>query len=644
MGQLFKEQKAIIEPGIKEEVTIPESEIGPKVSQLRQWQKWFGLPLVSYGLGLMVAGAVLLWLALPSRLPALGLLGLVLAGSVARFYALRPVIARKWLRVALTFDNVALVLIMLLAFALRFAGLSQSLPYLDNPDEPTLVNAAIKMLQTGDLNPHFFRWPSLPFYLQFLVSLPTFFAGISNGTIKDLKQIPLENFILAGRAVSALFGTATVFITFLAGRVFYNKQVGWLAALILAILPMHTEHSHYSTPDAVVTFFSTLTLLFAALIFRTGEKRWYLWAGVAAGLTAGSKYNVAVVLATVVLAHLLADKTRRGKLVWLMLTFGLMAGVFLLTTPFALLDLPGFLNEIAFQVRHYTILGHGSASDAPSWQAYLYFFYTEAFLYQASAFVIAAILFALLRQRREDWLVLSFPAIGFLFFSSAKVYFSRNLLPLLPPLAILCAVLLLTLAGLSNKYQVTSIKDKSEGESIKSKRSNKYQVSSVKESAIRNSQLATPNSVPPTTDNRQLTTLLALALLVIFFVFSGWQAFKIDSYYVQPDTRKLAAEWIVQNVPAGAQLRLEPQTPILPENRYPGAEDRRPIGSRPLDWYRQQGYQYLIASSYYYKDLMEQDAEAAANYNALFQSDKLIKEFPGDSRDRPGPTIKIFKL
>ncbi|MEI6047149.1 MAG: glycosyltransferase family 39 protein, partial [Chloroflexota bacterium] len=306
---------------------------------------------VDWVLGLGAALVLLLWLALPSRLPALGWSGLVVVGSAARLYALYPVrmrtASRTALRVVLTVENGALALALLLAFGLRFAGLSQSLPYFDNPDEPTMVNGALKMVQTGDFNPHYFRWPSLPIYLQFVISVPTFFAGVSNATIKSLSDIPTENFFLAGRVMSAALGVATVFLTFLIGRRLYGARVGLLAAVVLAVLPLHSEHSHYVTPDIMVTFFATLTLLFAVYIYQTGAKHWYWWAGIAVGLTLGSKYNVAVVFLTVLLAHFLTPRLRRGRWTWLVGSGGMAVLTFLFTTPFALFDLPGFLNEMA---------------------------------------------------------------------------------------------------------------------------------------------------------------------------------------------------------------------------------------------------------------------------------------------------------
>ena len=550
---------------------------------------------------MLAFGAYLAWLSLPSRLPALGLLLLVGSGVGARVWVGQPTRIRGWLQLALKPEYLALGTILIAATALRFAGLAQSLPYLDNPDEPTTVQAAIKMLQTGDLNPHFFRWPSLPFYTQFLISIPRFLAGVGAGDFTNLTNISDTNFYLWGRVLSATLGSATILVTYLIGRLLYNPATGLLAALTLAVLPLHTEHSHYVTPDVMVTFWATLTILFAVLIYKDGRSHWYWWAGIAAGLTIGSKYNVGIVFLTVILAHFLTPTIRRGRFNWLVKSGLIALVVFLLTTPFAFLDLSGFLDEIAFQVRHYTIVGHGTASDGASWSAYLQDFLNEAFVGQAAFVAVGGIGIALWRQRREDWLVLSLPAVGYIFFATAKVHFSRNLLPLLPPLAILGAVFVLAVASWASQ----------------------------------NLKL---------TKSLTVQGAIVVILWLAFFGFALQHSFLTDRYYLQPDTRTQAGEWVIKNVAAGSKLRLEHGAPLLPPDRYQDVSAQRPIGGHDLDWYRQQGYNYLVASSYEYRPLMADDAQANQNYGALFKQGHLVAQFAGDSSDHPGPTILIYKL
>ena len=66
--------------------------------------------------------------------------------------------------------NVLLIIsigfILLLAFALRTWGINYDLPYIYHPDEPGYISIALNIVKTGDLNPHFFNYPSLFFYIN----------------------------------------------------------------------------------------------------------------------------------------------------------------------------------------------------------------------------------------------------------------------------------------------------------------------------------------------------------------------------------------------------------------------------------------------------------------------------------------------
>ena len=71
--------------------------------------------------------------------------------------------------------NRLLVLILILAFALRFIGI---LPNISHPDEGILQiyswNLVKNVLSGGDFNPHIFKYGSLNFYAHALVSAPIF--------------------------------------------------------------------------------------------------------------------------------------------------------------------------------------------------------------------------------------------------------------------------------------------------------------------------------------------------------------------------------------------------------------------------------------------------------------------------------------
>ena len=92
------------------------------------------------------------------------------------------------------------------------------------------------------------------------------------------------------------------------------------------------------------------------------------------------------------------------------------------------------------------------------------------------------------------------------------------------------------------------------------------------------------------------------------------------------------------------------------------------LADYPIEWYREQRFDYLVASSYIYNIPLvnpEQDARRRTFYAALDRELALVQEFrpyAGDrelpfifdeiygpaislwQRDRPGPTLKIYGL
>lgn len=64
------------------------------------------------------------------------------------------------------YHSVLLLILLLVGFFIRFSGTIFGLPYLHHWDEPAVTTTAIRIMQSGDYNPHFLHWPSLLIYLQ----------------------------------------------------------------------------------------------------------------------------------------------------------------------------------------------------------------------------------------------------------------------------------------------------------------------------------------------------------------------------------------------------------------------------------------------------------------------------------------------
>jgi 4-amino-4-deoxy-L-arabinose transferase-like glycosyltransferase len=61
---------------------------------------------------------------------------------------------------------VFLAIVLLIAFSLRTWGINYDLPYIFHPDEPFSMGIILNIFRSGNLNPHFYDYPSLFFYIE----------------------------------------------------------------------------------------------------------------------------------------------------------------------------------------------------------------------------------------------------------------------------------------------------------------------------------------------------------------------------------------------------------------------------------------------------------------------------------------------
>ena len=78
-------------------------------------------------------------------------------------------------------SRVTLLLILLVAAGLRFWGIGSGIPFSPQVDEPELMERSVRMMRTGDFNPHFFDYPGLYIHLQMVVAVLRFLFGATVG-------------------------------------------------------------------------------------------------------------------------------------------------------------------------------------------------------------------------------------------------------------------------------------------------------------------------------------------------------------------------------------------------------------------------------------------------------------------------------
>lgn len=172
-----------------------------------------------------------------------------------------------------------IVLILILGLCLRLIAINQSLWL----DEAISANAAkqlsfwqyVTSYPIGDFHP--------PGYFAILWVWSHIF-GFSE---------------IALRMPSVIFGSLTIFVTYLLGKGLFNKKIGLLASLFLAIGPLHIYYSQEARMYSFAAFAATLAS-FCLLKFLKGETFFYFFYPLSVGLVLYSDY----LAYTIILSHL----------------------------------------------------------------------------------------------------------------------------------------------------------------------------------------------------------------------------------------------------------------------------------------------------------------------------------------------------
>lgn len=348
------------------------------------------------------------------------------------------------------------VLVFAAALLLRLALVRLGLPYAAHPDEAQLLHRGIQMLKTGDLNPAYFNYPSFPMYVHMGVAASSFLTLIGEGAVKSLEQIQTmldtglkwqrvpEVMILRGRMLSAGLGALGALGTFLVGARLFNARVGTLAGLFVAFAVVHVNATRFIATDAFATATTAFAVYAAVRILQEGRLGDYALAGALVGLSAASKYNAGVILAVPILAHVLRRDHRWGHVGPLALLVGTTGAVFLGTNPYALLDLPTFVEGVAAEIRHYREgESYGPANVQPGLPHLARIAKTLVSTEGMSLWAALAPVGLLLGWRRglDRWAVaLLFPALAAWLLVGQAVFFARNLVLLVPGVSLAAAV------------------------------------------------------------------------------------------------------------------------------------------------------------------------------------------------------------
>src|SRR6266568_9211102 len=324
--------------------------------------------------------------------------------------------------------------------------------------EPLLLVAITRAYETGIPLPHWYNYPSLPFDLGLAATAVNGALQWASGSCAgdglracmDLASRTQENRLLV-RAVFLLVSLARALWMYAATlRLSGRALEATFAAALLALSWEVGYHARWIATDAIVMQFAALAILLAILHRQLGSRRPVLLAmGTVVGLATATKYPGALLAVPFVALSLGEVETRLPhRFVSLAIVAGAAAVAFIVTSPGTLLEYRLALQDIALEVRHYRT-GHAGHTVTPGLEHLLLALRYLALVAFSHYAPIAAAVFALAlvgafalwrHDRRLCMAVVSFPGVFLLYIAQQRVMVVRNVLCVLPFLALLAAM------------------------------------------------------------------------------------------------------------------------------------------------------------------------------------------------------------
>ena len=317
-------------------------------------------------------------------------------------------------------------------------------------DEEHLVRNLAHFYKNRTLLPSHFNYPTLFSYLS---AVPTgawvmvlHWAGVVP-SVADFGVLHLLGSrlpLLPGRALSALFGAATILMVFRIGERFFDRRTGFAAGAALGFSGLHIQFSALALPDVTMTFWATCAIYFSLCALRSGAVRDFALAGAFVGLAASTKYNGGLIILAIMAVLLIALRDRQALLsprAWLN-RYSVVAGVafacaFLIGSPGWVLEPHSFWEALVYE-RSHMAEGHLGSFGIPYGHHLAAFWEWETTL---ALLFGAGVLRAIVRRSREVMVLLAVAVPSFILVGSWQKRDLHYLLFLYPVLALLGGLL-----------------------------------------------------------------------------------------------------------------------------------------------------------------------------------------------------------
>jgi dolichyl-phosphate-mannose-protein mannosyltransferase len=423
------------------------------------------------------------------------------------------------------------------ALVLRLAGLRTGLPYVYNADENAhFVPLAIGMFGHS-LNPDYFVNP--PAYTYLLHEAFGLRWGFDRAAIGHAFAVDPGAAFTIARGLSAVLGALAAGLLAIAGARLFDRRTGLVAGVLLAVAFLPNHYAHLALNDVPALAPLCLALVGVAGVLRAGRWLDFALAGIGLGLGAATKYTEGIVLLPLLAAAVLAPVAPGAKVRGLLLAGVLALGSFLVANPYALLDFDTF--RAGLQKQSEASGDGGGKLGLTESSGLLYYLGTTTWGlgWLPALAALGGAVGLTLRDRRTALVLVPAAVLFLLFMGTQDRFFARWLLPIYPLLCLLAAW-----AGVGAAAWLAG-------------------------------------RVRPAWRTAAWPAVVAGVLLAAQGVmFSVHNSVAL----ARPDTRALARAWMVDRIPAGSKVVIEPIAPAQWAMDPSGPSDATATGNRWNKW------------------------------------------------------------
>lgn len=505
--------------------------------------------------------------------------------------------------------------LILIAFLLRIWGIGYGLPFVEAfvSDAERYILDAVRIAGTRDLNPHWFGHPgsTVIYPLAAIFSLLNRLerlTGLTNENVLQAFQGNPTPYYVLGRFFAIACGVATIPVVYLLGTQMSNKRLGLIAAWLLAISPLHVSFSQLARTDAPAALLTGLSLLGSLLILKRPCLQSYFLAGISAGLATSTKYYCIAVGVCLPVAHVLRamwERSRdsiagdRATFIKLIFALACIPISFAFTSPYVILDFQTAWADILRERRAVHLSADGLSPVGNFWW-YIHSVLPQGIGLLASLLVLVG-LWRIARHPNAVAIVgVSFVVVFIIAISIQPLHWNRWLIPALPMFTILAS---LGVEGLCSLIW-----------QLARRRINKSVMMS------------------------------ALVILVSLFPLSNTVVNDINRSL--PDTRIMAKTWLETHIPQGTKIAVEAYAAPVDAKQFVLLKTFS-LSSRPLEYYYQENYEYLVVSSIIYNRFIAEQSRYQDEVNFYHRLEKeatLVWRIAPISWQLTGPAISIYRL